>query len=474
MFDPSVAALFPLPLTVFEKYMFWDDRPDHPMVFACRMRLSGEIARPAFESSLEEAVGRHPLLCALIGRSARKGLVWTLAERLCPTIDWGARGVELRTPRGEHIDLRGEVGLRVWVRQGDGLAEVVLQFHHACCDGAGAMRFLGDLLAAYGLRTAPSDRRPSLQACDPETLLRRGEFTLSGSAGQGRAHTAWANVVDTARMLMRRPATLSGGESPSEPGAKAMPFPGICAHSLDHAESTRLREAAVRQGVALNDLLLRDLFQTVRDWNAAQSPESPPGWLRIAIPIRLPCAGDAHMPAANRTTFTFVTRRGDRCADSDELLRGIYRETDALTRSRRGLQFLRAMHLVECIPGAMPLMRRVKRRMATVVLSNLGEMSRRLRSRFPYESGKAIAGNLVLEELVGAPPVRPATHAALLSGTYAGRLRIYARCDPLVFTAEAAQRFLAAYVDRLKRTIQLMERPACRPVPSDATTCEGT
>ncbi len=454
MFDPCVTSLFPLPLTVFEKYMFWDDLQDHPMVFSCLLRLSGEIVRPAFESSLNEAIGRHPLLCALVGHMARKGLVWTLAEHLRPAIDWGVLGAEIRTPRGEGIDLRCEVGLRVWARQGNGQAEVGLQFHHSCCDGTGALRFISDLLAAYGLRTASADRRPTLCACDPRVLLQRGDYALCGEVPPGKAHTTWANVLDTAKMLGRRAATLGPSGLTSAPVAAAIPFPGIYERTFDPAESIDLRRAAVRQGVTVNDLMLRDLVETIQDWKLAQSPESSPGWLRIAIPVRLPCESDSRMPAANRTTYTFLTRQGNRRIDSRELLEGIHGETDAFTRSRRGLQFLRAFGIIDRIPGAMSLMRHTKRRMATAVFSNLGDVGRRIRSRVRDGSGKLVAGDLVVEELVSAPPIRAATHAALVSYTYGGRLRIYARCDPQVFTAEDAQRFLTAYVSRLKRTIQ--------------------
>ena len=117
MFDPSVAALFPLPLTTFEKYMLWDDRPDYPMVFAFQLKLSGELHREVFESSLDEALSRHPLLCTLVKSSAHSGPVWMLTEGLKPTVNWDVLSAEISSPRGERIDLNSEVGLRVWVRQ---------------------------------------------------------------------------------------------------------------------------------------------------------------------------------------------------------------------------------------------------------------------------------------------------------------------------------------------------------------------
>ncbi|NLF07741.1 MAG: hypothetical protein GX594_07145, partial [Pirellulaceae bacterium] len=49
-FSPTTAAIFPLPLTAFERYMLLDDSPGYPMVFALSARLSGEIDRRIFES----------------------------------------------------------------------------------------------------------------------------------------------------------------------------------------------------------------------------------------------------------------------------------------------------------------------------------------------------------------------------------------------------------------------------------------
>ena len=201
MFDPSVAALFPLPLSTFERYMLLDDRPDYPMVFVVQLKLSGEIRRPAFESSFEEALSRHPLLCALLRRPARSGPEWMLAEDQRPAVDWDVLGAAIGSPRGERIDLGSEVGLRVWVRQGDGAAEVTLQFHHACCDGIGALRFIGHLLAAYGTRTASADRRPTLHPCDPASLVRPRAVCRPDSRTRG----------SRARRSGAASATASGG-----------------------------------------------------------------------------------------------------------------------------------------------------------------------------------------------------------------------------------------------------------------------
>lgn len=453
MFDPSVAALFPLPLTTFEKYMLLDDRPDYPMTFAFQLRLSGEIRRSAFESSFEEVLARHPLLCVLADRSMRSGLGWRLAEGLRPTVDWDALGASIGSPHGERIDLNSEAGLRVWVRQGDGAAEVTLQFHHACCDGIGALRFIGDLLAAYGMRTASADRCPTSRPCDPTSLVRRGEHAAETPERRNLARAVWASVRDGVRWLRRRPAILCPSAAVSRDNSAPIPFPGTCQHTFDRSETSRIREAAAREDATLNDLLLRDMFQTLQQWRERQTSESARRWLRIAIPVNLKAGDNDRTSAANGVSYTFLTRHGRQCADARELLTGIRQETDAATRRRRSLLFLGAFRLMERIPGAIPLYAGANRCFATAVLSNLGDVSWHFGARFPCESGKIVAGNLILDDIFAAPPVRPNTRAAFMIGRYGGQLWVCLRCDPRVFTADDARRLLSLYVDRLKTTM---------------------
>lgn len=453
MFDSTAAALFPLPLTTFEKYMLSDDRPDYPMAFGFQLKLSGELRRSAFESSLEETLSRHPLLCAVVDRSSRSGPVWRLAKELRPSVDWDVLGVPIGSPHGERIDLKSEVGLRFWVRQGDGVAEVTVQFHHACCDGIGSLRFVGDLLAAYGSCTAPAGCCPTLHPCDPTSLVRRGHLAGKTAAQQSRARAVWASVCDGAKWLVRRPAILQPRGVASQATPMSIPFLGMYCHTFDRAEADKIRQVGTQQGVTVNDLLLRDMFQTLQQWRAGQALEPANRWLRIAIPVNLRGPNDAHMSSANGVSYSFLTRHGSQCADSHALLRGIHQETDPATRYRRGMMFLRSFRSMERIPGAIPLYANSNRCFATTVLSNLGDMSWHLGTQFPCEAGKIVAGNLVLEDIFCAPPVRANTRAAFMIGRYGGRLWVCVRCDPRAFTADDAHQLLALYVDRVASTM---------------------
>lgn len=448
MFDPSVAALFPLPLSTFEKYMLLDDRPDYPMVFAFRLKLRGELRREVFESALDEALLRHPLLCALVMHSAQ-GIVWTLAGELKPTIDWAVLGVAIGSPRGERIDLNAEVGLRIWVRQGEGVAELTMQFHHACCDGIGAIRFIGHVLAAYGMNTAPAGRRPTLYSSDPAGLPSRGRFAAQIPSRESPARSIWENVRDGVRFISRRPAILRHSGAAMPEAATQLAFLETYQHTFDETDTGKITQEAARQGVTVNDLLLRDLFQTLHQWNADRKSDAAKQWLRIAVPVNLKTGENDRMSAANGVGYTFLTRNGSQCADSLGLLNGIHRETDVIIRRRRAMLFLRGFQLMERIPGAIPLYMGMNRCFATAVLSNLGDVKRHFGASFPIESEKIVAGNVMLEDIFAAPPVRPNTRAAFMICKYANTLRLCVRCDPRTFSANDARQLLSCYINRI-------------------------
>jgi hypothetical protein len=434
--------------------MYWDDRPDYPMVFAVHLKLSGNVDRPAFESSFQEALSRHPLLCASVGDSWQSGLVWEIVEQRRPALDWNRIGVPLESSHGERIDLHCEAGLRGWVRQGDESVEVTLQFHHATCDGLGAFQFIMDLLAAYGIRTASGDRCPTLPACDPAILLRRGEFAAAEiSAPEELDHSGWTRIRDVARFLGRRSVILPRSAEKTENTSESISFLGVYWEELDSCETARLREASARRGVTMNDLLVRDMFQCLQAWIAERASESAARWIRIAIPVNLRNGEGEGRSAANRVSYNLLTRARQQCEDSDEFLKGISLENQPFLRRHRSLMFLRCIRCSSRIPGAVSLFQSGKSCFATAVLSNLGDINRLFGSVFASPEGMFTAGNLVLESIVAAPPVRVNTRAAFMVHRYAGRFRICLRCDPRIFTAHDARSLLTQYVERLRRSI---------------------
>lgn len=449
--DP-LAAVFPLPLTTFEKYMLWDDRPDYPMAFVVQLKLLGSLDRGAFVAAVDAALLRHPLLRSLVRQRRRGGPAWVLAEDHRPPIRYGPLGEPIGDPLGTWIDLAREPGLRVWVHEGleEGrdTVELTFQFHHACCDGSGSLRFIGDVLAGYGQRTAPADRRPVLRPCNPALLTARGALPRPAAARR-RAGGLLTSLRESFFWLLRRPVSLRRRAGRQRVATDRF-FDSATWHTFDHAEARAVRRAAMRRGVTMNDLLLRELFQSLTRWNAGSGRE----FVRIALPVSTSAGGKLGRTAANGVSYSFLTRRGSDCVDPHTLMQGLLRETDGLTRRRRARAFLRILQLVERIPGAIRFFMAGDRCFATAVFSNLGDIPRHFDAEFPLDAGRIVAGTLVLDEILGFPPIRPRTRAAFMVGQYAGRCRVCVRCDPAEFAAEDVGGLLSNYVAGLQAAME--------------------
>jgi hypothetical protein len=86
----------------------------------------------------------------------------------------------------------------------------------------------------------------------------------------------------------------------------------------------------------------------------------------------------------------------------------------------------------------------------------MGDSARRFRPHFLRREGKLVAGNLVIENFGGVPPLRPMTHAGIGVNTYLGQLIVNVQMTPGLFAANDVQRFLDLYVRHIRAGL---ERP---------------
>lgn len=445
-------SVFPLPLVPFERYMLADDRPAYPMAFPIQLEFTGVFDRGQLEAAAVESVARHPLLGSLVHRGWAGRPFWQVARDQAPAIDWGERGEPLRFASGEAVDLKREVGLRLWVRQGGGRATLTAQFHHACCDGLGALRFLGDVLAGYANRVASAGPTAEPEPVEAGALRDRADFQSDVPLPVGPARALWTTVREGGRWALRRVTPLAAEPEAARRAGPEPDYPGIEAESLDAAEHDALRSVASRRGVTVNDLLLRDLFLTLGQWNAERGSGRPGDWLQVNMPVNLRQRLRDSLPAANKMSYTFLARRPAQLADPDALLEGIRAETAAIKQWGLGVLFQAGLRWAGHVPGLMPLVAARTGCCATAVLTNLGELSRRLGARFPRQDGRLVAGDVVLDDCRLVAPLRPLTRAAFAVASYRGRLILNARCDPRCFTPAAARELLGRFADRVRAT----------------------
>lgn len=448
----NTRRLFPLHLTPFEHYALVDDGPRHPMTFVLQLEFSGQLDPDAFGEAIDYSVSRQPLLQALVQPAKQKRDCWVSAGDVKPMVDWGDLDKAIVFQAGEYINLRREVGLRIWIRYDRQRAIVTTQFHHCVCDGIGSYQFLGDVLWSYASRTgeALSTSPPPL---DPVELRMRGRASYNPDnfrLKNGRIQSAWG---DAARLLLRRTAVLRPARRAGLRRGTPYVYPGIRSRTLDKSQFRKLRLTAQQRGQTSNDLLTEKLFLTLRRWNRQHGGLGLGNSLCVMMPMDLRDVAQAPVPAANIVTYAFI-RRGRRMLRRPELLnRSLREEMLMLKRDRHHSRFMNILAGGQRFPFLLRAALFGNRCLATAVLSNTGDPTRRFLVDLPRENGAIRCGNLRLEDVSGVPPMRARTRATISIFTYRRVLKICMRCNPYLFAPEDTQALLDAYVDRVCREI---------------------
>jgi hypothetical protein len=450
----DAAALFPMRLAAFEQYMLLDDNPSFPITFFIQFRLKGCLNLTALHEAYKEAVRRHPLLCCRVERRGGQ-YRWVWSPEAISRAEVNPDVWRAAKPWMRPINLTVETGIRAWGEVTETMAEITLQFHHACCDGIGASQFLEDLAVCYARRTTVDRQLPELRPLRPEALLTRAD---SGPRRVGRLPGSWARrLTRTLRdsldflFLARKEVlrAMPGDDSRLE----AEEF-NLQSEYLDRAATRRLRNAASRANVTLNDILTRDLMETLDEWNRESGGENPGKLICVTIPSSLRGPADDQLSAANVLGYAFTMRRRKDMADSRMLLTDLGEKMNEFLTAQHGWLFVSGLRIVQRIPLLMSLSRIMLRHkcMSTAVLSHMGNRLNSISSRLGTDGDAILVGNMTLAEIRCVPPLRYGTHAAAATYIFGGRLMINMRCDPATFGVSQTRRLLDRYVARLNRS----------------------
>jgi len=372
----------------FDQLLLADARPSHPMCFFLECHVSGELAFDRFCAAVGDASGRHPRLRSRLGRQAGRP-VW-LSPDVSPTVV--VAGEDDSDPwRG--IDLTRESGVRVVLRPvSDGTTAITLVVHHAVCDGIAACEFFGDVWASYGgvpaRKFSPGRSRNSAEAVAPQ-------------AGVLREAVGFATF---------RPAALVSVATPPavvETPALAPPFAVL---TYDAVATSRLRDAARRRGATVNDLVLAAVARACLAWNEGAGRRSR--GVRITMPVSTRLVG-AREPACNGIGYAFLDRRRTACHDRDALVTDLAAASRWIVSSGAAERFNQVLAVIARWPWALRLVTRLPGCLSTVIVSNLGDVGRRMRTGTPQVRLPDRSGSVTIVGFAGVPPLRPGTRAAV-------------------------------------------------------------
>jgi hypothetical protein len=383
----------------------------------------------------------------LVEQQANRQFAWVPSGQL-PQVEWAPLGTDFGDRYGEYIDLRKDIGLRIWVRQGADKSTVLLHFHHACSDALGGFAFIEDLLAGYA--NAGDDPTQSVvpRPIDFSALLRRGTAGMTKRTFFQQIGDAWIGAREGIKFFSQAPRPLKPVSETSCNVETSPQRTGYLMTVLSDDVVTGLRRASSSAKATVNDLLLRDFFTVLSRWNRGR------GRVRILMPQSLRAATDHALPAANIMSFAFITRRSSAVNRPVELLESIRRETDAIRRFNLSVYFLGALASLQSARLLQALLRGPFC-FSTAVLTNMSDPTRRFAMRFNRTKGGLVVGNLVFQAITGVPPLRPRTRAAVAISHSGNALYISLKADPRHFCPLDAQQLLGDYVNQLEKSAAL-------------------
>lgn len=438
-------------MTPFEHYMYADDIPSYPMACFHEFYFDGTFDRLLLLDSLRHAIHAHPLYGSLVKGNPENitaDIHWEFQDDHLPFISWESSEVPITYLTQGFIDLRKEVGLRLWLREDNGSTFILMQWHHSVADGRGAFQFAQTLLTSYHqLKTHPNVPLSPI-AFDARMFDNRNTFRLNW---RFRLTQFRLGLAGTMRFLTGKPVPILNPRGHNFVAREDhFPVPNPVACRFDPAFLTRLSTTAKASGYKINDLLLACLFNGLKDW-VARDGNNAKQTLRVAVPIDIRQDHHRSLAAANIVSMAFFDRKLYEINGTPGFLRDLRQEMDQNKEWMLSLTLLNAIRLMGRFKNALKIYFKPGKCQSSTVFSNLGVVFKN--TGLPMDQqGQVISGNVKLIDLTMMGPLRELTPLNFMAYSYAGRLKVSLYFDGRLFTKQEADQMLAlftGYIDNL-------------------------
>jgi hypothetical protein len=439
-------SLFPLKLSAFEKFLFWDDCPEQPYTSFFEFNFTTTLNETILRESISRVLAHNPLLSALI-KEENGDLYWVISTETVRWLDIASEPPMVSgSPRP--IDLTREVGCRFWYRPMEHGSQLIMQVHHCVCDGIAMRSVLIDVLHLYALATDSSSQTSNVGEKSmlfdryvQTELNNRSDFSHLGQPR--RALGTWQRIKNARYFHFQPPKPLCGqAQSSSEAQLELNP---LCHLNLGAELSEKVLGKAQREMIGMSELSVALLFRTCASWNQEHGDNNSRSRLRLLVPYDLRGRIDLRMPATNRMTFAFLGRSYQQCKDRRSLIASVQQEFVDIKDTHLGLDFLNALEAGARYPRLMKWVLRNSRHMATAVITYAGDVSRGMSKLFPEVEGQRVVGDARLESIFAAPPVRQNTNVALGLCINWGKICISASFNRKSISRAQCEQFLELY-----------------------------
>lgn len=438
--------------------MLLEDTPELPSVFYARFEFDGIIKQEILQQAVDKALQRNVLLNARLELS--RGVPhWRLRSEVSVEVRECAFEAWECLPWSEGIDLRVESGMRVSFVRGGNKSLIWLQFHHACCDGHGARRFIVDLLTFYA-QIMNEDTIPRLNELDQKLLASRGQIHIRPTEWSKESEpTTWQKLVNAKDFLFRHPLPVPEEQKPRISFSAKGPSNTRWHHvTLSRQQTVDSWENARNRGHTLNDVLLGTLFHRLARWNVVAGAGNERSWLRVTVPVNFRRMSQKRLPAANHMGLAFLNRRIGDCLNQRNTIEQISDEMSYVKQSGVARDFVNVLGGVVRFPWLCRLLSRNISCLSTAILTNMDDPMRRARRHFPSDAGRMVVGNLRLLTIHAVPPIRKGTRLGFGVTLHGSQLSLAVLGDASVLTSESIGGYLSDYATSILNVASMTEQ----------------
>jgi NRPS condensation-like uncharacterized protein len=305
----------------------------------------------------------------------------------------------------------------------------MLNLNHAAVDGFGAMEVLASLARAYAQGSEEEEPLDFLSALDLPVR--------PASRPESRLLQAYRRSVERTRDLLARPARLAPEE--------AADVPGYGYHLVRlSADETRRVVGPERPGTSRN-VLIAALHLAIGDWNLEHG--TPGRRVGVLIPINLRPPQWAKERLGNFSVTTRVSTSRRHRAGRSSALEAVTAQTSRNKRTRTGIALIAALDRANLVPLWAKQSRVVlqpltgNRLVDTAMLSDIGWLEGA--PSFGPDAGETV-------DVWFSVPARAPLALCIGALVVGDRLHLTFRYPRRLFGPDAARRFAACYLERIR------------------------
>jgi hypothetical protein len=439
----------PIPLTVFEQYLFHEHRELYPCRIITEWRFGGKVDKTAFGKAAQIIATRHPLLLAQVKPNWRGMLYWHFCNEAEIPIHWHHEDRSDYRPEFRSLEVGRECSFEYHVVVDSAGWSVFVNHSHVVSDGRGSHKVFHELLLAYENQLGESRSLPPINS---DALRRRNRYGLTFYKKIALLPVQAFGLFYALSLVRRDISPLipnGNGQLDIFPPSGS---PHVVSKNLSREEFSAFRKAALRRKSSLNTLCIALFHTAIGEWRADQNIGNESDWIRIAVPVNLRSKVDNKLPACNIISVVTIDRRAKGLLDRERLIKRTNEDMNLVKRGWLSLTFLFILWLHNLRPNGILRMSRRNACRTTAILSNIGHIY--AHSPLMGKARKLRITGATLESIVSAVPLRPHTQVALLLALYGGEFNINLNYDARVMDKTQATRLLDYFTREIRREAQ--------------------